>query len=241
MKKADGKLHSYELVLAIIVAAGSGTSVLAMHPPDARVDILSLTLRVYDSAPENRSTLLAAETEATRILAQPGVNSRWTDCPTSRGESSNYPSCQPLWQVNDYVLKVIPEAKAALLGKSDDAVGATPACSIGPYCTAIIFYDRVERMVSGSTAAAPVLLGRTMAHEIGHLLLGANSHSPTGIMRDCWSLHELRVNAGPDMLFTREQARRMKIRLSQPQESSEADAHDARGEPREVGSGARTP
>ena len=143
--------------------------------------------------------------------------------------------------MNDYILKVLPEAKAALLGKSDDALGATATCSIGPYCTAIVFYDRVERMANGATAAAPVLLGRTMAHEIGHLLLGANSHSRTGIMRGRWSARDFRVNAGPGMLFTREQARRMKVRLSHPQESSEADAHEARGQARGVGSGARTP
>ena len=91
MKKADGKRHSYELVLVIIVVAGSGAPVMAKHPPAAGTEIVPLTLRVYNYAHENRSTLLAAETEATRILAQAGVNSRWTDCPTSRGESSKMP------------------------------------------------------------------------------------------------------------------------------------------------------
>lgn len=152
------------------------------------------------------------------------MNSRWTDCPTSRAEWSNYPNCQLPWQVNDYVLEVIPEAMAALLGKSEDALGSTPACSIGPHCTTIVFYDQVERIANGATAAGPVLLGRSMAHEIGHLLLGANTHSPTGIMRARWSARELRLNAGPGMLFTQEEARRMRIRLSERLKSSEAQA-----------------
>jgi hypothetical protein len=181
---------------------------------------VSITLRVYDYARENRSALLAAEAEATRILGQAGVSSRFLDCPTSSAQSSIYPDCQLSWQVNDYVLEVLPEGMTALLGKSEDALGSTPACT-GPYCTAIVFYDQVESMANGATAAAPALLGRAIAHEIGHLLLGANTHSPSGIMRARWSAQQLRLNAGPGMLFTQQQARQMRMRLSEQIQSSQ--------------------
>jgi hypothetical protein len=184
----------------------------------------TVTLRVYDYARENPSALLAAEGEATRILAQAGVNARWTDCPTSPAELKSYPNCQPHWQVNDYVLDVIPESMVASLGRSQEAFGTTPECSVGPYCTAIVFYDRARTMANGQTAAAPVLLGRAMAHEIGHLLLGANSHSPSGIMSASWSARELRLNAGPAMLFTEEQSRQMKTHLIKRVKSSQAQA-----------------
>src|SRR5689334_15085747 len=40
---------------------------------------------------------------------------------------------------------------------------------------------------SGSRGVPPsVVLGTVLAHEIGHLLLGRNSHSATGIMRARW-------------------------------------------------------
>ncbi len=41
----------------------------------------------------------------------------------------------------------------------------------------------------------PVILGHAAAHEIGHLLLGSNSHSPQGLMRARWSRQDLQ-NAG---------------------------------------------
>ena len=222
MNNAQGT-HGHPLILALMDAAASGTPSLAKHPPDARRGTASLTLRVYDYARENRSSLLAAEAEATRILGQAGVNARWTDCPTSRAQSSNYPDCQLPWRVNDYVLDVLPEAMTALLGKSEDALGSTPTCT-GSHCTAIVFFDRIERMSNGGTATAPMLLGRAMAHEIGHLLLGAKTHSPSGIMRARWSPGELRLNAGPGMLFTQEQARQMRMRLSEQIQSSQPNA-----------------
>jgi hypothetical protein len=35
------------------------------------------------------------------------------------------------------------------------------------------------------------LLGRAIAHEIGHLLLATNTHAPSGLMRELWSHDEL--------------------------------------------------
>lgn len=49
--------------------------------------------------------------------------------------------------------------------------------------TAYIFYNRVRRAVDGLPADRAVVLGRVIAHEIGHLLLPAMQHSEIGIMR----------------------------------------------------------
>ena len=49
---------------------------------------------------------------------------------------------------------------------------------------------RVRAVAEGVTAS--VLLGRTIAHEIGHLLLGSGEHARLGLMRALWSRDELR-------------------------------------------------
>ena len=41
-----------------------------------------------------------------------------------------------------------------------------------------------------------------MAHEIGHLLLGTNAHSGTGLMREIWTLAELTRNRAQDWIFS---------------------------------------
>ena len=41
----------------------------------------------------------------------------------------------------------------------------------------------------------------TIAHEIGHLLLGSTTHTPTGLMRGAWSDVELRQERPEDWVF----------------------------------------
>ena len=45
----------------------------------------------------------------------------------------------------------------------------------------VIYYDRVA-----ATSKSTVLLGYTIAHEVGHILLGTDSHTPSGVMRAHW-------------------------------------------------------
>jgi hypothetical protein len=53
-----------------------------------------------------------------------------------------------------------------------------------------------------------------MAHELGHLLLGTNSHSPTGLMRADWRTKDLTDMAQGGLVFSNEQAQKMKAELS---------------------------
>jgi hypothetical protein len=76
-----------------------------------------------------------------------------------------------------------------------------------------VFYDSVEKLHQDWHASLSRVLGHVMAHEIGHLLLGTNAHSPMGIMRPNWQGQELRSIAIGTLLFTREQARSMQTKL----------------------------
>ena len=53
-----------------------------------------------------------------------------------------------------------------------------------------------------------------MAHELGHLLLGSNSHSRAGIMRAHWQGEELHRLSRGNLWFTSEQANHMRGKLN---------------------------
>jgi hypothetical protein len=55
---------------------------------------------------------------------------------------------------------------------------------------ATVFVDRTRRLAGELGIDHLVLLGRTIAHELGHLLLGTSAHS-TKLMRAVWSYKEL--------------------------------------------------
>jgi hypothetical protein len=55
---------------------------------------------------------------------------------------------------------------------------------------ATIFLDRTQRLANDLGIDHRVLLGRAIAHELGHLLLGTSTHG-VGLMREVWSHDEL--------------------------------------------------
>jgi hypothetical protein len=56
-----------------------------------------------------------------------------------------------------------------------------------------IFYDRIYHMAAFHNTSIQHGLGHVMAHEIGHVLLGVNSHSAEGLMRAAWKPWDGRV------------------------------------------------
>ncbi len=57
---------------------------------------------------------------------------------------------------------------------------------------ATIFADRVESMATAAEFDPGVLLGRTIAHELAHLLIGTTEHSAHGLMRARWNTRRAR-------------------------------------------------
>jgi hypothetical protein len=68
-------------------------------------------------------------------------------------------------------------------------------------------------MYRDSGASPARLLGTVAAHEIGHLLLGSQSHSAMGVMSAHWGETELRRVSMGGLRFTSEQASSMKERI----------------------------
>ena len=73
---------------------------------------------------------------------------------------------------------------------------------------ASIFCDRIAT-APGAPTYFPIPLGDVIAHEVGHLLLGADSHSRSGIMRAYTNVHALHLQG-----FDKRQARIIRTMLS---------------------------
>jgi hypothetical protein len=195
--------------LAVVAATVAGSAAWAKNNRDAETSPATITLRIYDYAQVNNATLAAAEREASRILAQAGVTTKWQECPTSHDAKSEFRGCAAP-EPDDYVVSILPNSMADKLEK-DDTFGTAGNESH----RAAIFYGRISERAGGDTTAVDVLVGRVMAREVGTLLLGANASSRTGIMKAHWTSNDLNVLAGSEMYFTAEQARQMDTRLIQ--------------------------
>jgi hypothetical protein len=96
----------------------------------------------------------------------------------------------------------------------DESLGTAlidPATGTGVLAT--VYVDRVERLARGSQGDLGTLLGRAMAHEIGHLLLGRSAHAVHGLMRPRWTRAEVTRNARADWGFESQELRAMRARF----------------------------
>ena len=78
---------------------------------------------------------------------------------------------------------------------------------------ATVYVDRVASLAQESGVDGSLLLGRAIAHEIGHLLIGTNQHSTSGVMRARWSRRDLRRGRPDQWRFTREEMMAMRERV----------------------------
>jgi hypothetical protein len=100
---------------------------------------------------------------------------------------------------------------------------------------ATIFANRVESMATAASFDPGILLGRTIAHELAHLLIGTTEHSTHGLMRAHWNARELERNLRWDWVLSRDEGTRMRrglvARARGPRAPEIVVAAD--GEPRE--------
>lgn len=172
-----------------------------------------ITVRIHNYAEANLSVVLDAERVAGNILREAGVNTVWVECPVA-GVVSNGPGCDKPFSSLDFVLNLLPRAmsdrfhlRGSVLGLAIEAGGKDFGFS------ASIFYDVVRDCVQPGQDLDQ-LLGAAFAHELGHLLLGTNSHSNTGLMSAFWSRKQLVVAQQRGLSLSSSETKRLHVALA---------------------------
>jgi hypothetical protein len=110
----------------------------------------------------------------------------------------------------DFVMRVLPQSMVPQWARGTALFGyALPGEEQGFGVVANVFFDRVEDLAAevrarpvGRIFSSAVILGHLIAHELGHLLLGVNSHSLSGIMSFPWGRDQLQRTTRGQLLFT---------------------------------------
>jgi hypothetical protein len=170
------------LVATLVVASVSPALAQTNH----------LTIRMYDYSAVDRRVRTGAVDEARAIVDDAGVTADWHDC--SRSEL-----CAP--EAGDLVIRVVRETGSSEL-EWRRALGYSvvdPGAGTGMLAT--IYINRVEDAARHAGADVALLLGRAVAHEVGHLILHTNEHGNHGLMRAIWTEDEMFRNTHDDWVF----------------------------------------
>jgi hypothetical protein len=174
-----------------------------------------VVIRIYDLFGLPDETLGRAHLIAGSIFQQAGIRSAWLDCeaPTHSSRSASYRCDEPLsGNVGEEVVVRIIATPEAM--RHEETLGYSYVdMSLKGGVLSTVFADRIDSMARRTTTDVGTLLGRAVAHEVGHLLLGTINHSTKGLMRALWSDQELRLNLQNDWTFSKREAAAMRSNL----------------------------
>jgi hypothetical protein len=158
----------------------------------------AITVLVFNFRQAPAETLLKAEKEAGRILEQGGVPVTWRDCPTGNEPCRKGPG-------RVFVLAMMA---GPVQNKFLDTISGY---ALLPAHLATVYYDYLPRIPGGESNKddTALVLGCVIAHELGHLLLGAHGHSIGGIMQAHWGIEQTQRALMSQLSFLPEEARLM--------------------------------
>ena len=172
--------------------------------------LVQLRVSVFNSSPVLPSTIETAEREAGRVLQYAGVEVIWLNCTQDVQQEALLGRCSEVSFPSHLHLRILRASR----GLKETTVGISYSAKDGKGCYANLFYEAIQQLHEETNASPSLVLGHAMAHELGHLLLGTNSHSPTGLMRARWTHEDLANAAKGNLRFSQEQSLRITNRLA---------------------------
>jgi len=180
-------------VLAIGWIAAAALLTTSSESPAAE----RLVVRTYNNFGVAAEEMTNARALAGVILRDAGLQAVWRDC--SAG-------CADALGSGELLVRIV----AAPEGIVADSLGsAVVDLQQGAGTLATVYADRINVLASRTGVSEGTLLGRAIAHEIGHLLLGTARHSAAGLMRALWSDRELQRDVAAEWTFSREDVARL--------------------------------
>lgn len=194
-------LFRLALVVAAVVVGASPHALTAVERLPHMV-----TVRVYQHAALRHEFEQRSKAEAQSVLRAAHVDVRWRTC-----EQAGSRRCDEPLADTELVLRVLDD------GAPDESTFLGRALVLHPEggVFATVYAGRVARVASNAQADVALLLGRVVAHELGHLLMNSPTHPPGGLMRAQWTIHEIRRNRAADWTFTAADAAAMHVRSTE--------------------------
>jgi hypothetical protein len=157
-------------------------------PPPPR----PVNVRVYRSSDVTSVVLRSALNVAKGTFAAASVNVVWKVCGPAECNTSPTPT-----------ERLVRLVRAPQGGSRDTRClgDALIDAQNGTGVLATVYIDRVLDLARHLDINHSTLLGRTIAHEIAHLLLATNAHATSGLMRELWSPEELLASHADDWVL----------------------------------------
>jgi len=180
-----------------------------LHVPAFAAETLftEVTVRVYDNTGATEGERRPSLEIAASIVSAASVELLWKTCPepARAAMSTNtrrHGACELPLAPGELAVRIVRSGVVEDGTRRELPLGdATLNSQTGKGVLATIYIDRVKWMAEQAGVDAAALLGRAIAHELGHLLMATGAHGSNGLMRPVWSQSEIRRRQIDDWIF----------------------------------------
>jgi hypothetical protein len=195
-------MEKHNLALTLLWTACLNACLLHAKTPQLAP---SFTVKVYDFAGVPGGTLAQAKRTAASIFHEAGVQLLWIDCLVSDQKISQLQVCTSIENASTATVKLLPRVMAERSGIPRTKFGAAL-----PHNRVFILFDRIHEITRDTGFSRARVLGHVMAHELGHVLLPGEVHSPHGIMSESLVSRDCERPGIMLLMFTKAQGARMR-------------------------------
>jgi hypothetical protein len=158
-----------------------------------------VTVRVYDASGVTADRRRASLDVAASIVSAASVELIWRHCNqpsaktnTPRGDQRGVHPCDLPLAPGELAVRIVRSGTVDERNRELPLGDALIDGRIGGGVLATIYIDRVDWMAAQAGIDPCALLGRAIAHELGHLLMATSTHAANGLMRPIWLHSEIR-------------------------------------------------
>jgi hypothetical protein len=182
-----------------LISLTEHVSTTLARKPKLKAAASAFTVLVFNFRHVSTDILSKAENEADQIFGNAGIEVVWQECPIG-----NEPCRIGPGPVFFLAIKAGPVQNKFLDVVSGQAIVANHL--------AVVYYDALPPVASRKArpSESSTLLACVIAHELGHLVLGAYGHSIRGIMKDRWDIEQTRFALMSQLAFLPEEGKLMR-------------------------------
>ena len=191
-------------VVLIALAVVFCSATCAQHKQETTI---RLTVSVFNDAEVPHSVLQVAQARAETVLDGAGIALTWLDCGTPGNWVQNI-GCRDIAFPSHLSVRLARNGRL----RTGDVFGESFLDDQGVGDYASVYVEPLAASKALEVVDEGDLLGYVAVHELGHLLLGLNSHSADGLMRGKWNFAALQQAARGTLIFNASEAERMRAR-----------------------------
>jgi len=183
---------------------GEGSSARTQHedPP------VLVMLSIFNDAQVDHGMLREAQSRAEEVMKAGGIELIWLDCGTPGHWAAQEMRCSDIAFPAHLSVRLVANTTPL----SNEAFGESFTNERGEGSYANVYVAPLAQSKVLGVLTEGDLIGYVIAHELGHLLMGKNSHGEAGLMRAVWRAPEVEQALRGTLFFTEAEREKMRRR-----------------------------